>query len=159
LPRTWILLGANSFGIRPSLALSYIGSVTARHSSSGRQPNFAALSRGHHLYSAGRPSRWASAHNLVVFNSLPYLSVSSVFLVLCSRLSCLLASFWTYVNKYFIAHRILLYLTCNSMIWTCETLLPYNIATVLSHTYTYNNYWIITTLTKYKHLPNLSYMY
>jgi len=38
------------------------GSVTARHSSSGRQPNFAALNRGHHLYSAGRPSRWALAH-------------------------------------------------------------------------------------------------
>jgi len=24
----------------------------------GRQPNFAALNRGRHLYSAGRPSRW-----------------------------------------------------------------------------------------------------
>jgi len=31
----------------------------------GRQPNFAAFSRGRHLYSAGRPSRWASAHILV----------------------------------------------------------------------------------------------
>ena len=29
------------FTLRPSLALSYIGSVTARHSSRGRQPNFA----------------------------------------------------------------------------------------------------------------------
>jgi len=28
-------------------------------SSSGRQPNFGALNRGHHLYSTGRPSRWA----------------------------------------------------------------------------------------------------
>jgi len=45
--------------------LSRLGSVTARHSSSGRQPNFAALNRGHHLYSAGRPSRWALAHILV----------------------------------------------------------------------------------------------
>jgi len=39
--------------------------VTAQHSSIGRQPNFAALNRGHHLYSvysAGRPSRWALAH-------------------------------------------------------------------------------------------------
>ena len=43
-----------------------LGSVTARHSSSGRQPNFAALNRGRHLYSAGRPSRWAVAHILVV---------------------------------------------------------------------------------------------
>ena len=31
-------------------------------SSSGRQPNFAALNRGRHLYSAGRPPRWALAH-------------------------------------------------------------------------------------------------
>jgi len=31
-------------------------------SSTGRQPNFAALNRGRHLYSAGRPSRWALAH-------------------------------------------------------------------------------------------------
>ena len=41
---------------------------TARHSSSGRQPNFAALNRGRHLYSAGRPSRWALAHILVYFH-------------------------------------------------------------------------------------------
>jgi len=37
-------------------------SVTARYSSIGRQPEFAALNRGRHLYSAGRPSRWALAH-------------------------------------------------------------------------------------------------
>jgi len=36
-----ILPGAK-FTLRPSLAFSYIGSVTARHSSSGRQPNFVA---------------------------------------------------------------------------------------------------------------------
>jgi len=36
-----ILLGAK-FTLRPSLAFSYIGNVTAQHSSSGRQPNFAA---------------------------------------------------------------------------------------------------------------------
>jgi len=35
--------------------VSHLGSVTARHSSSGRQPNFAA----------GRPSRWALAQILV----------------------------------------------------------------------------------------------
>jgi len=33
--------------------------------SSGRQPNFAALNRGRHLFSAGRPSRWALAHFLL----------------------------------------------------------------------------------------------
>ena len=43
-----------------------IGSVTAWHSSSGRQPNFAALNTGHHIYSAGRPSRWAFSHILVI---------------------------------------------------------------------------------------------
>jgi len=46
--------------------VSRLGSVTARHSSSGRQLNFAALNRGRHLYSAGRPSRWALAHILVI---------------------------------------------------------------------------------------------
>ena len=45
--------------------VSRLGSVNARHSSTGRQPNFAALNRGHHLYSARRPSRWALAHILV----------------------------------------------------------------------------------------------
>jgi len=48
--------------------VSRLGSVTARYSSSGRQSNFAALNRGRHLYSAGRPSRWALAHILVFFN-------------------------------------------------------------------------------------------
>jgi len=42
-----------------------LGSVTAQHSSSGRQPNSAALKRRCHLYSAGRPSSWALAHILV----------------------------------------------------------------------------------------------
>ena len=42
--------------------LPRLGSVTARQSSSERQPNFAALNRGRHLCSAGRPSRWALAH-------------------------------------------------------------------------------------------------
>jgi len=45
-----ILAGAK-FTLRPSFAFSYIDSVTARHSSSGRQPNFAAwhlhATRGH----------------------------------------------------------------------------------------------------------------
>jgi len=41
--------------------------VTARQSSSERQPNFAALNRRRHLCSAGRSSRWAMAHILVSF--------------------------------------------------------------------------------------------
>ena len=67
-----ILPGANCT-LRPSLAFSYIGIVTARHSSSKRQRNCGVVQGmelqnfriGRHLYSAGRPSRWASAHILV----------------------------------------------------------------------------------------------
>jgi len=40
-------------------------------SSSGRQLNFAALNRGRHLCSAGRPSRWALAH----ISSILYFSI------------------------------------------------------------------------------------
>jgi len=70
LPHHGILPGAK-ITFRPSLAFSYIFSFTVRHSSQtlrrGRLqgmelPNFR---RGRHLYSAGRPSRWASAHILV----------------------------------------------------------------------------------------------
>jgi len=50
--------------------VSRLGSVTARHSSSERQPNFAALNRRRHLYSAGRPSRWTLAHILVMIISV-----------------------------------------------------------------------------------------
>jgi len=47
--------------------LSRLGSVTATNSSSGRQADFAALNRGHHLYSAAeRPSRLTLAHILVI---------------------------------------------------------------------------------------------
>jgi len=51
--------------------VSRLGSVTAWYSSSGHQPNFATLNRGHrhHLYSAGRPSRWALAHILVLYST------------------------------------------------------------------------------------------
>jgi len=51
----------------------------AWHSSSGRQPNVAALNRGRHLYLAGRPSRWALAHILVVFFSFSYLVFLLIF--------------------------------------------------------------------------------
>ena len=72
-----ILPGAK-FTLCPNVAFSYIGSVTARHSSSGRQPNFVVWYKEwiwnfrtgrqmRHLYSAGRPSHWASAHILVSY--------------------------------------------------------------------------------------------
>jgi len=54
---------------------------SARHSSSGCQPNFAALNRGCHLYSAWRPSRWALAH----ISSYHYnYHCQSLFIVYCS---------------------------------------------------------------------------
>jgi len=65
------ILQAAIFTLRPSLPLSYTGNVTAGHSSSGRQPNFAEgmellnFRRRRHLYEAGRPSRWALARILV----------------------------------------------------------------------------------------------
>ena len=46
-------------------------------SSSGRQPNFAALNRGRHLCSAGRPSRWALAGILVLSTSLDVYRLSA----------------------------------------------------------------------------------
>jgi len=83
LPRNRILSGVK-FSLRPPSHGSPIGSVTARHSSSGREPNFEALSTGRHLYSAGRPSRWALSHILVsvYFTAAAYLTAT-----LCSFLS------------------------------------------------------------------------
>ena len=58
------------FTLHLSLAFSYIGSVTARHSSNGHLPNFAVCCKEWNygtftdgaIYMAGWPSRWASAH-------------------------------------------------------------------------------------------------
>ena len=80
---TEFCLVQNSLCVLQVLRL-HIGSVTARQSSSGREPNFAALSTGCHLYSAGRPSRWAFAHILVVFSLL---FLIFLFMVQCGRLS------------------------------------------------------------------------
>ena len=73
--------------------------VTARHSSSGGQPNFAALNRARHLYSAGRPSRLALAHIsscccftttlllvFVILRSVQHLSCDSVGVHFCAIL-------------------------------------------------------------------------
>jgi len=60
--RSVLLFGA------PQLISTRFGSVTARHFSSGCQPNFAALNRGRHLCSPGLPSRWALAHILVLWS-------------------------------------------------------------------------------------------
>jgi len=55
---------ANFNGFRVLTALLHGSQVYSE-----RPPNFAALNRGHHLYSAGRPSCWALAHILVKFFS------------------------------------------------------------------------------------------
>jgi len=73
------------FTLRPSLAFSYIGSITARHSRSGvsqtlrhgTRNGIPNIRRGRHLYSAGRPSRWASAHILVTNYSCSYNGLKS----------------------------------------------------------------------------------
>jgi len=65
------ILRGTKFTLHPSLAFSYIGSIAVSHSSSEHQPNFAAFSRGRHLYLALWPSRWASTHILVMFIFCP----------------------------------------------------------------------------------------
>jgi len=61
-----------TFTLRPSLAFSYIGSVTTRHWRPSAKlcgvvqgMELRNFRRRRHLYSAGRPLRWASAHILV----------------------------------------------------------------------------------------------
>ena len=65
-PHNMVMRSVGEFGAPSKFQrVSLLGSITARHSSSGRQPKFAALNRGRHLYSARRPSRWALAHIIV----------------------------------------------------------------------------------------------
>jgi len=71
--------------------VSCLCSVAAQYSSSGCQPNFAALSRGCHLYSAGRPSHWALAHisvhshfhTFTLHSILPPIKLFNQFFVFC----------------------------------------------------------------------------
>ena len=77
--------------------VSLLGSLTARHSSSERQPNFAAMNRGRHLYSVGRPSRWALAHIYSCFSL--YFAYYFLFLVTCVGLSWLAVRFLARKNR------------------------------------------------------------
>jgi len=65
LPPDGILPGAR-FTLRPSLAFSYIGSVTARHSSSGRQPNCAAWNTewNYVTFAEGATYIWLGGHRV-----------------------------------------------------------------------------------------------
>jgi len=72
---------------------NFIGFASWQHyctaSSSGRQPNFAALNRARHLCLAGRPSRMALAHILLLLYGVAW-SVSRSMTVVSSakRLYC-----------------------------------------------------------------------
>ena len=97
-----VILPTNGWDLLTSLGqpskfkqVSRLGSLTARHSSSGRQPNFTALNRRHHLYLAGRPSCWALhhisslcwwqlLHQMVVFNIMNF-THEKYNKLLCSR--------------------------------------------------------------------------
>jgi len=67
------------------------------HCSSGRQPNFAALNRGRHLYLAGWPSRWALAQ-IVVFlvSSLLFMAA------LRSRYGHYIFALWIFLLSFFL---------------------------------------------------------
>ena len=79
---------------------SPIRSVTARQASSGREPNFAALSTGHHLYSAGRPSGWALAHILVVLYCIVWYTLRIVSLHCESKKGCHPIHGYNFVNSW-----------------------------------------------------------
>jgi len=61
-----ILLLANFGPLTAQIGSGVWGTPANFSTGSGRQPNFAALNRGWHLYLAGRPSRWVLAHILVL---------------------------------------------------------------------------------------------
>jgi len=79
---------------------SLIDSVTARHSSSGRQPNFAVLNRWRHLYSAGRPSHWALAHISSLLLLLFYIIFASHSENKTPRKNLSLQEYWNLVARH-----------------------------------------------------------
>jgi len=60
------ILRTAKFTLRPSLAISYIGSVTARHLSSGRQPKFAAWYKewNYGTFADGATYIWQGGHHV-----------------------------------------------------------------------------------------------
>jgi len=63
LPLDGILPGAK-FTLRPSLAFCYIGSVIARHSSSGRQPILCGVVQGIELRTFAEGAIYAAGHHV-----------------------------------------------------------------------------------------------
>jgi len=79
------ILPSAKFTLRPNLTFSYIGSITAQHFSIRCQPNFVVFNRGRHLYSAGRPSIWASAHILIIIIIRPHHHTTQADAAYCYR--------------------------------------------------------------------------
>jgi len=77
--------------------VSRLGSITAWYSSSERQPNFAVLNWGRHLYSAGRPSRWALAHILVKFVCRRFIYLFFYALYLGTRIGLMMQEEWDHL--------------------------------------------------------------
>ena len=73
LPHNEILPGTK-FNLRPRLALSYIGSVTPRHSSSGRQPNCGVEQRAPPIFGRAAVTLGIGRHYscVIVYSSKPY---------------------------------------------------------------------------------------
>jgi len=78
LPPNGILPGAK-FTLRPNLAFSYIGSVTARHSSTVRQPNFVAFRRGRSLIAVARPSVVCSLSSVTLVHPTQAVVIFGIF--------------------------------------------------------------------------------
>jgi len=78
-------LGLRVWGTPANFNGFHVLATLLHATSSGRQPNFSALNRGRHLYSAGWPSHWALAH-----------ISSSVFFSLTERLLNLIHPFCHY---------------------------------------------------------------
>jgi len=65
LPPDGILPGAK-FTLRPNVAVCYIGSITARQSSNGRQPNFAVWCKewNYGTFAEGATYIWLGGHHV-----------------------------------------------------------------------------------------------
>ena len=100
------ILPSVKFTARLILALSYIGNVTVRHSSSGRQPNFAALSRGppatyirqggHHI---GHPPSFLLYFVLMIFYSSSDSNPAIASILYCSCARVYFETKFSFKNK------------------------------------------------------------
>jgi len=122
------------FTLRPSLALSHIYSVTARHSSSGRQPNCAAFSRGatyirqggHHV---GHRHTFLVTLNCWLLNAplwtelIEWRKMSRRDIGICSRRQSNYGNDWRkYAQVVIVMHREKSVYTCTTETWTWTAL-------------------------------------